>query len=105
MPAPQRPRAQLEDPPQMLIIAPARLREHRRAKRMGLREVAEHVHMSHTQIANYENGVTKTIKEDTAGRLARFIGFAMEDVFGIEPAFPAPPMSNGSRTIEHQVPA
>lgn len=74
-------RPQLRESAQMQIVDPDRLRKGRDDKEFSLRFVAKALGCSHTQIANYENGGTPTIREDWAGKLSMLLDIPFYEVF------------------------
>lgn len=85
----------IEDPALMLqIVDPDRIRLHREEQRYSLRHLGELCECSHTQIRFYETGVTITITEKRARRLAQVLGFPLASVFRPTGGFVVPDTSN-----------
>jgi transcriptional regulator with XRE-family HTH domain len=91
---------QLKDPPQMQIVNPDRIRIYREARRVSLRRVAKACGCSHTAIADYESGKTKTISEKRAEMLSLILGFTMASVFRASDEFVIPEVSSDSGMVE-----
>lgn len=82
----------------MQIVDPARIRIHRVGARYSLRELAEMCGMNssgkrmctYQAIANWENGKTRTIPEETAVRLSKLLLLPMASVFRPNDGFVLP---------------
>jgi transcriptional regulator with XRE-family HTH domain len=84
-----------EDPPNMQIVAPDRIKQLRVDNRRSLRWLAKRVGCSHTQIAKYENGVTREIREDWAVTIALLLDFPFASVFQALPEIRVSKVSTG----------
>lgn len=87
----------------MLIVEPDLIRSHRETHRRSLRWLAKRVGCSHTQIAKYENGITKEIREDWADTISLVLEMPFSRAFKPRSDFSVSKLSTGLDASEQSV--